>query len=152
MPHELKTCLTKPLAAAVALKKLTYSHMFSYEYCTLQPPKEVHLEHLILEDPYAPGNYDLIPELVQCMMRTKRVTMHIHDYDLGCLWHRDLLANKISAIQGSSTVEWFEWTMPHFPDDEEEEEDGRYEVSGSAKGENAFTEGWNDMLLHFRDL
>jgi hypothetical protein len=148
MPHELKTCLTKPLAAAVALKKLTYSHMFSYEYCALQPPKEVLLEHIILEDPYPPGNYDLTPELLQCMMRTKRVTMQIRDYDLGCLWYQELEANKISAVQDSSTVEWFEWTIPHIPD---EDESGPWEVSGSAKGERAFTEGWNDMLLHLRE-
>jgi hypothetical protein len=139
----------KPLAAATALKKLTYTNMLPYGVCVLHPPKDVQLEHLTLEEPYPPGRYDFNADLVHCMMHTKHVSIQVLDLDLGCVWQKAVSADEISALQGPSMVEWFEWTIPNYPDDDE---DGPWEISGSAKGERAFTEGWNDMLRHLRNL
>jgi hypothetical protein len=151
MPFDLKTCLAKPLAAAIALKRLTYSHMFSHQSCVLQPPKDFRLEQIILEDPCPSRRYGLNEDLMHCMMRAKCVSIRLLDHDVACLWQENIFASKIPAIHGPSTVELFEWTIPHFPG-EDEVHDGPWEISGSAKGEHAFSDGWDDMLLHLRDV
>lgn len=83
------------------------------------------------------------------MLCTKHVYVEIQSYELAEEWQRYLLAGRMSAIYGPSMVESFEWTIPHCP---EEGEDEPLEVSGSAEGEDALADGWGDMVAHLVNL